>query len=167
MKHFTKVAGRLIVNQNPEFANIKRADIRVNLPVLLRVITAVEQATGHKWKITSYLRDSPSHRRAEAIDIAPDVANSALPFYAVYKHSDPVLYKRAPLIRSLQHLATSVQPDKFDVGIFIEPDHLHIQLFIPETSPPRIRVFKWKLQKDVYRDSAQRMTLPMTEAGYS
>lgn len=138
------------------------------LPVLIKVWQDVERITGHRWKATSYWRNSPSHKKGCSLDIAPDIAKGVEKHYAVSRMSDPVLYKRVPLIRKLQALARTKNYAPYSVGLFIEPDHIHIQLIRPDRlQGPIVKVLKWKLIKPSYRDSATRSsTLPMTTKGY-
>jgi hypothetical protein len=144
-------------------AVVKRIIEREFNPTLVDACNKVITYTRHKWKVTSHIRDSPSHKRGVAIDIAPLIAPKSQHLYAVYSDSDPVLYKRARLIRDLQRLAMSETPLKdYDVGIFMEPDHLHLQVFAPENpGNPRFRVLKWGICKPVYPDSQERMELPL------
>jgi len=154
------IYGRTIINQLPS-ALVDHSVVPVYLPKLLSLMTAVERATGYLWHVTSYVRDSPSHKRGYALDIAPDISPEEKRYYAVYNGSDPVLYKRSRLVRQLQILAHRVYDQDYDVGIFIEPDHLHMQLFTPESSRPQFKLVKWKLIKADYLDSAARSRLPM------
>lgn len=133
------------------------------LPELIRIWQTVERETGYRWKCTSYWRHSPSHSKGYALDIAPDISPDSERDYAVNQGSDPVLYKRVKLVRTLQKVARKFRPTKYDVGIYIEPDHLHLQLFAPEGKdhPLRVRLFKWKIVKPVYADSAIRSNLPL------
>lgn len=165
LTRYQKLYGRDIINQKPS-ALLDASVVPVYLPLLLKVITAVEEQTGHAWTITSYVRNSPSHRTGEAIDIAPLIAADSKYQYAVFNGSDPVLYKRVPLMRSLQALAHNYNLDNYDVGIFVEPDHLHIQLFEPEEQVGKIHIVQWKQEKPVYSDSKDRIKLPLTETGY-
>lgn len=164
MKTFFKLGGRNIINQKPS-ALTDQAGPEKYLPILLRLVTAIEEATGYKWRVTSYVRDSPSHKTACALDIAPDISPKSKKYYAVFNNSDPVLYKRLPLIRALQVVAERYDPTPYSAGIFIEPDHLHVQLFTSEGAHV-IRVIQWKQAKDIYPDTATRMKLPVTEEGY-
>jgi len=136
------------------------------LDALLRLVTAIEIETRHKWKITSFIRDSPNHQHANALDIAPDIAPDSAQYYAVTHGSDPVLYKRTPLIRQLQRVCRDYRHPNFVMGIFIEPDHLHLQLFPLDGKRSYIRVYKWKGPKPCYPDTYKRMKLPMTSTGY-
>jgi len=130
------------------------------LPMFVLIWEAIERVTGHRWKCTSYIRDSPTHIKGHAFDLAPDITAEASPSYAVTNTSDPVLYKRSPLIRSLQRLIRTRFADNCNVGIFIEPDHLHIQAMALTSGNPT-SIIKWKVEKSVYPDSSQRMKLPM------
>lgn len=132
------------------------------LPALVKAWQAIEQQTGYRWKCTSYWRMSPSHSTGAALDIAPDISPSSEKFYAVNNGSDPVLYKREAMIRDLQAVAQAYPHHKdYLVGVFIEPDHLHIQLLQPEEGAGGMRIVKWKVPKPVYGDTAERMQLPL------
>jgi hypothetical protein len=152
----------VIPSQDPNIAGptVKAFAEAHYLPVLVKVWKDVERITGYRWKATSYWRRSPSHQHGVSLDIAPDIAPSSEKYYAVSRMSDPVLYKRTKLIRSLQALARSESYAPFSVGLFVEPDHIHIQLIDPQGAP-RVKVLKWKLVKPSYRDSATRSQLPM------
>lgn len=133
------------------------------LPQFCLIWKAVELATGHRWKCTSYIRESPSHKRGQAFDLAPEFTPEGEKTYAVSKGSDPILYKRTVLIRQLQTLRNiDFSGDGSNsVGIFIEPDHLHIQIMAKaagERFPTSI--VKWKIEKPVYPDTKQRSNLP-------
>lgn len=154
-----------IISQNPEV--ISEADrlqtAAYILPEFIRIWRDVESATGFRWKNTSYIRASPSHKKGHAFDLAPDIAPDSKGQYAVYNGSDPVLYKRAPLIRALQTLIHN-EYGKFPMGIFIEPDHLHIQVLKPgggHRFPTNI--IKWGIAKPIYPDTYERMKLPLIE----
>lgn len=153
-----------LINQQPNVPGAKVA--HVTLPILLRVMDRLERITGYRWRITSFLRDSPSHRRGVSIDFSPDISESDLHKYGPFQNppSDPVLYKRTKLVRALQRLCRDpvLNREYADIGIYIEPDHLHVQLFSPESNKKnRVRLMKWRLIKPVYTDSARRSKLPM------
>jgi hypothetical protein len=171
---FDKIVGRerfaigrfLLVSQNPE--NIKKPGVLQSadlfLAPLIELWRDVELATKYRWKCTSFLRNSPSHEKGHALDIAPDFDVKTEPLYAVSRGSDPVLYKREPLIRALQSLANiDYSPDgSFTMGIFIEPDHLHLQVLQPRSGQRfPTSVIKWRIAKPIYSDTYARMTLPM------
>lgn len=141
-----------------------RASVANLLPVFLAIWQAVEKATGHRWKLTSYIRNSPSHKKGHAIDLAPDFTPEADHLYAVSNGSDPVLYKRWTLIQQLQTLKNVDFTGQFPTiitGIFIEPDHLHIQVLNnDEQLPNPTRIVKWQIVKPAYADSAARANLP-------
>lgn len=153
-----------IVSQHPNvapFAQREYADTHY-LPKLVKLWKLIETVTGYRWRSTSYWRRSPSHSSGCAFDIAPDIAQSAAHFYAVTNMSDPVLYKRQQLIRDLQRVCL-LAPDFTNVtmGIFIEPDHLHLQILSRTVATQKCRVIKWKVIKPVFPDSESRMALPM------
>lgn len=133
------------------------------LDTLMDICRRVEDATGFRWKVTSYLRKSPSHKTGSAIDIAPDIANHAVKDYSVTKLSDPVLYKREFLLRALQKVVKSLPVLRYKTGIFVEPDHLHIGLFIQDGIPPSNSLVKWGITKPIYHDTESRSQLPLIE----
>lgn len=155
-----RVGGRLIPCQDESPFKIGKADYTY-LPVLLKLTSAIELATGYGWKVTSFVRQSPSHQFGVSLDIAPDLSASSFPSYSVAYGSDPVLYKRETLIRALQEVAARWVYPENDLGIFIEPDHLHLQIFANGGASGTIRVIKWKQVKNCYRDSSERINLPL------
>jgi len=156
-----------IVSQHPNVAsiNVKHAAEHAYLPRLVALWQAIESASGHRWNTTSYWRESPSHSRGEALDIAPTIHPFVKNQYAVYHGSDPVLYKREPLIRQLQQVARLFRFHlPYSMGIYIEPDHLHLQVIKPTGQVPEVRVFKWKQPKYAYADTLTRIQLPLIKA---
>lgn len=156
--------GNFVVNsQHPEIAPVayRHKAMKNYLPELIRAWQHIEQNTGYRWKCTSYWRDSPSHSLGVSMDIAPDFTSTAEPLYSVSQGSDPVLYKREALIRKLQVAAATFEPGPFAIGVFIEPDHLHVQAMDPKEGGPIMRIVKWKIAKPVYHDTYQRMQLPL------
>lgn len=137
------------------------------LPYLVRAWELLEQATGYQWRATSHWRDSPSHSQGIALDVAPDIDPTAEHLYSVTHMSDPVLYKREPLIRALQQVhSDSLTNNNFNcpysIGYFIEPDHIHIHIAAPEEgSDPTHDVIKWGGPKMVYPDTQERCRLPL------
>jgi len=145
-----------------------RRVVQSTLPIMIASLNLVKQYTGFDWKVTSFLRESPNHSKGTALDIAPKVKQSDLQHYAVTHRKDPVLYNRLPLIRALQKLVHNETPQGgFDIGLFIEPDHIHIQLFEPE-NPARTRFYvcKWKVAKSCYHDNESRLALGPTNVAY-
>lgn len=135
------------------------------VPAFIRIWQAIEKTTGYRWKCTSYIRDSFTHKSGQAFDLAPDFAADSFHLYAANRRSDPVLYKREPLVFALQKLKDrSFGGSAFDMGIFIEPDHLHIQVLAPSPSGPPTSVIKWQVAKPVYPDTFQRMEVPVFKA---
>lgn len=155
-----------IVSQQPDIMSDRdRAEAVIRfLPQFLAIWCDIERVTGHRWKNTSYIRDSPSHSVGHSFDLAPDIADSARSNYAVYNGSDPVLYKREPLVKALQQLKNvQYSADGTNtIGIFIEPDHLHLQVLEPPVSKGYLNpVVKWQIPKDVYSDTRERMNMPV------
>lgn len=151
-----------LINQDPTLLNSPRVydNAIISLQDFVPLWLAIEAATGHRWRCTSFVRRSPSHQHGVAIDLTPYVTDRDLQHYSVTKMSDPVLYKRVPMIRALQRVAQNFLPKHGDIGIFIEPDHLHIQRFTA-SEPPRVELVKWKQPKFTYPDTLQRMKLPL------
>lgn len=153
----------LVKSQQPDVVSedLRRQSAVNFLPAFIALWHDIEQATGYRWKCTSYIRDSPSHSLGHSFDLAPDIAANAAAQYAVTRMSDPVLYKRLPLIKALQTLRTR-QYGITPVGIFIEPDHLHLQVLQKgggERFPTSIVL--WPVAKPIYSDTIARMQLPM------
>jgi hypothetical protein len=165
-----KIGPYHLYSQDPKVINdVDYAYSRdVLLPGFLRFWRRLEEVSGHRWKCTSYIRKSPSHEVGQAIDLAPDISKESAPYYAVTAMSDPVLYKREPLLRQLQYLA---QEDFYpgqdvSIGVFVEPDHLHVAALKRVSGPKPTAVVKWGIVKPVYSDSSVRATLPLTKTGY-
>jgi len=161
------------VSQNPEFITrpIARANVEKNVLPFITIWSDIERVTGHRWRCTSFLRQSPSHADGNAFDIAPDFTARSLPLYAASRGSDPVLYKRSILIRSLQLLKLNDYfsgafdqqgTERVGTVIAIEPDHLHIGrvLLGPVNVTPTV-ILKWRIVKPVYSDSGVRSKLPL------
>lgn len=131
-------------------------EIQQRLHKLINVWMHIEKITNFRWKATSFLRTkmAPSHRDGSALDIAPDISPESAHLYAVSNNSDPILYKREKLMRKLQLAINSYPPDpRYDIGVFVEPDHIHIGLFRRSWDVPVVRLFKWKNVKGIYPDS--------------
>lgn len=169
-EHIFEIGPYKILSQDPHvLSDSVRADVVLFFfPQFIQIWHDIEKVTGYRWRMTSYLRQSPSHKRGHAIDLAPWIAPSARKHYAVYQNSDPVLYKRQPLITALQRLKNKdYSGNRFnDMGIFVEPDHLHIQVLAYNPQQARTSVVKWGIPKPVYHDTYQRVKLPVTDTGY-
>lgn len=155
-----------LLSQDPKIASLEQRQYAIAhyLPLLINIWKAIEHQTQFKWKCTSYWRASPTHRTGAGLDIAPDISDKSSHLYAVNNFSDPVLYKRTALIRHLQMVAHSYSVPHYDLGIFIEPDHLHLQILtraMVANPNGRIYVVKWKGPKMSYSDTNSRMRLPM------
>lgn len=138
-----------------------------NLPLFEFGISALEHATGFKWRVTSTCRQSPSHKRGVAVDVAPDISPRSEPYYAVAHLSDPVLYKRERLIRLMQSrlggLLHKLGRQDVTFNYFIEPDHIHLHLSYRRASKsdPLFRIIKFGGPKACYKDSKVRAKLPL------
>lgn len=164
--HELKCCGRAIPNQDPSVIppGMESVTLNVKLPILMKIWRLIESYTGFRWKATSFLRsqNAPSHN-GNALDIAPEFDQQSESKYSLASMSDPVLYKRAPLMRSLQRISADIRNDSpFTIGIFVEPDHIHIGIFKRQTGEdPRIQVFKWGVTKEIYHDTVERSKLPL------
>jgi len=113
------------------------------------------------WKVTSWIRNSPSHKNGNAVDYAP----THFLGYAVMSKRDPLLFFRSELIDWLEHiskLATatlSLRP-----LIFVESDHLHVYFMRPELYDsavrsgriPKNKIVLWNTPRsDVYNKSLE------------
>lgn len=157
-----------LVSQYPQaLGNIDPSLAATMKAILVWAWFQLERATGYKWKCTSYLRDSPSHSKGYAIDLAPDFEPAAGMDYAYAKGSDPVLYKRARLIRKLQRLVKLLEREyptlPFVISYALEPDHIHVSLFQPLNNgrEDKFIVVKWGGPKHVYSDTLSRSQLPL------
>jgi len=132
------------------------------LPQFLLFWHDLETATGYRWKNTSYIRDSPSHRMGQAFDLAPDFTAEAAATYAVGRNSDPVLYKRIALWEILKTLRSNDYSGDAStkLGVFIEPDHLHLQVLSHAGGGEfPTNIIKWRIAKPIYPDTYERMKL--------
>jgi hypothetical protein len=153
-----------IISQQPDIVSEAafRTSISQYLPQFIQFWKDLEQATGFRWKCTSYLRDSPTHKKGQAMDFAPDWDPKDAHKYSANQGSDPVLYKRQWLFQRLKLLRrNNYGRGNNHMGIFIEPDHLHVQVL--KVSPHHFptSVVKWQVAKPVYPDTYRRMQLPI------
>lgn len=156
-----------IHSQNPAALRVPRKQAATWLAYLLVTAQHIERVTGHRWKATSYIRESPSHKFGYALDIAPDISARSSSLYPVHYGSDPVLYKRLPLMEALQVVARSLPPTwPVSMGMFVEPDHIHLHVLNRLHTVPPHRVVQWKQPKEIYCDTLSRMQLPPTRSGY-
>jgi hypothetical protein len=92
---------------------------------------------GVKLRETSFIRNSSSHSRSVALDVAPSYEN-VMPHYALIKGRDPLLLNRPELI---QRTFNSLRDVPFGFLIAIENDHFHIQLMKSVVQPSMIMRF--------------------------
>lgn len=163
-----EVQQRLVPSQDVSFLKKGQFEKMVSdyMPIYARIWAEVERQTGHRWKATSFVRMSPSHKTGEALDIAPDISPEDEDKYAVTHMSDPVLYKREPLMRQLQAAVKELPLFPYDTAVVVEPDHLHIGVFEREHEQPKNYLYKWGIVKPVYGDSFERQKLPMMYRSY-
>lgn len=138
----------------------------------LQLIKAmIERACGYAWRETAFIKDSPSHYNGSALDLAPLISSESIPYYSFSKRSDPILHKRPVLRRKLRRVKNQFPSSfPFDVGVFIETDHLHVQLFrrTDSRTTASYRLYSWGRPVDFYEDSANRQRLddfPATTRG--
>lgn len=149
-----QLPNQLPVNENKQ---------RIYLPVLLEGMYMVEQVTGMLWTPTSYVRDSPSHSKHISLDIVPDMTPRMAAKFATFQEipSDPVLPLRLDFINLLLPLTkikrSSIpwNTNRFSLMIFIESDHLHLQVGSPRNKRP-ISLVKWHQPKPGYSDTKKR-----------
>lgn len=153
-----------IVSQQPDVVSDAAfiTSITQYLPQFLRFWQDLERASGFRWKCTSYLRDSPTHIKGQAMDFAPDWDQRDAHLYSANQGSDPVLYKRQWLFQVLRSMRyNDYGGNRNQLGIFIEPDHLHVQVLKPTPGNFPTSVIKWQVPKPVYPDTYRRMELPV------
>lgn len=155
-----------IISQAPDIASgtKKHYAEKYWLPELVKAWSSIEKVTGYRWRCTSYWRYSPSHKEGYALDIAPDISPLSWDAYSGHRGSDPVLYKREKLIRDLQNLNSLGQTSIYNIGVYIEPDHLHLHVLQKERKS-KYRIFKWKIEKPLYSDTKRRYNMPLITTG--
>jgi len=123
---------------------------------------AIIMVTGLEWRPTSWMRNSPGHITGLSLDIAPVITDANKDSYAVTHMRDPLLNLRKEPFMALFRWQREVNvtgdprlPTKFDVGIFIESDHLHIQLYTKGVLGNRLDVERFLVPKgdSVYKNS--------------
>lgn len=137
--------------------------------ILKQAALTVEEITNVSWRVTSWIRNAPTHKYAISLDIAPDFTSPGWQKdnYATYKQSDPMLDRRVPLFNRLKageerlSMAIPVERRKdLIILAFIEPDHIHLQITKMGTatffSSSVIPLPKMKL---VFNDVQQRRSL--------
>lgn len=115
---------------------------RVNDTTLLEIwrplIQAVVNATDMPWVVTSVIRDSPSHKRGRAIDIAPRPNGQRIgagqdnPFLNFSDLKDRLSRAASTIESSGRTILANYGAFGLDVrtvGLFIEDDHIHAQVF--------------------------------------
>lgn len=167
-EHMFAIGDYKIISQDPTVLTMEKREyvVPLFLPQFIAFWHDLEKVTGHRWRCTSYLRQSTSHSRGHAIDFAPAIAPSARQHYAVYNGSDPVLYKRERLVKALQRLKNKRYGQGNSLGVFLEPDHLHVQILSNLGTQHPLSVVKWGIPKPIYGDTYKRMDLPPTIKGY-
>lgn len=161
-KEHTLVSFTSVVRTPQDVARLERSV----LPTLLRVKAAIHKATGFEWDITSWIRESPSHKTGFALDIAPYIDPGSEQHYAFFQGSDPILSRRIPLLAKLRDALTYFNnttfgkqvKSQFRIGIFVETDHVHIGVFAPDGMPNE--VYAWPVPKSYYSDTNARNSLP-------
>lgn len=143
--------------------NIANSNLKRQFIALLRILKAIEKVSKRRWRLTSWIRDSVSHSNGMSFDIAPFANPAEAPRYAHFKGSDPILTYRLELRLGLLKLSDMFPKDfPYDVKLFIETHHLHINLLprSKESGHPRVTVWVYDLD-DQYPDSKERRRLPV------
>lgn len=128
---------------------------------LVAISQIIVVASNINWKITSWIRKSPTHK-GESMDIAP--ALTAKDGYAHALSSDPILTKRQSLRTFLKDLAPSIanylnmKRLPYDLEIYIETHHLHLMLCPMAGSSPEVRTAIFDVP-GLYEDSHKRRAL--------
>lgn len=131
--------------------------VETSLPLLDKLWYLIEEATGYDWRNTSFLRESPSHKRGDAIDLVPVMDEDLKAVYAGTHGSDPVLHSRQGLIQLLRKLEPIEISPFCDAIIAIESDHLHVQLVKKDSAGPNpVSIYRWAMAKPVYKDTVSR-----------
>ena len=133
------------------------------LKSLIALSLLVVEQSKINWKITSWVRNSPSHS-GESLDIAPLLAQHD---YAHNRQSDPILTYRSNVQKMVINVAKRYFLSKADhahneysFDLFIETHHLHI-MAVPLSKTGGIFDVRVALfDVPVYKDSQQRRGLP-------
>jgi hypothetical protein len=121
------------------------------------VIKELDLNSNFKWKLTSWIRNSPSHKTGLAFDIAPDLLENKT--YGVSRRKDPFLNFRKDFIVKLKLIQPFLINQDFIPVIFVESDHLHIYLYENNSdnrnllSTKELVVSIDKDRDDIYRDA--------------
>jgi len=142
----------------PSVALLNMPDLRSRIDSLRTVWAAIETCTGFRWRATSFFRDEKkgNHRHLVALDLAPDTLPGVQgTWYSQRRGSDPVLHKRYALIRQLDCVEGQLKARlPYSVGIFVENDHLHVQLF--RKAEPYVKVIAYPKITPWYKDGLMR-----------
>lgn len=115
-----------------------------------------------QWRVTSWIRPTFSHRTGSAVDNAPTFVRN-FKYYAVTRRKDPFLNLRKKLFRFLKAFSAYLNGLPFlswSYLIFIESDHLHVQLLSKEGAS---RTVRWPYPKgnSVYYKSEDEWPIGM------
>lgn len=152
---------KFIQNEYKRKYNYNLIDDKLNVFLtLMATAHEIMKQTGFAWKLSAYVYDSFSHRDANAIDLVPDIMEKYEDLYAHNYKSDPVLYRRKPLMiklhkvtktKQLQDLVRDLLSYKATVVIAVEQNHLHLGVYKHDrtntddfTYPNNIRLWKWQ-----------------------
>lgn len=131
-------------------------------PMLDKLAQLIADKTGVDWQPTSYIRDSPTHKTGDALDVAPTFRNQANhDSHAVTQGSDPLLYSRWAVLGPLMQLALDSYAflGEYAAVVAVENDHLHLQIVKPGRGATKGRIVPFPYPKDMrerYPDSLQR-----------
>lgn len=106
----------------------------------------LETVTQVKWRATSYLRESANHKEGRSLDVAPlPMIEAVKGDYGTFapRPFDPLLPNRSNF---LSHLISNLPTAPKGLGIFIETDHVHLQIMKTPTMSPVLA--RWPGPKD-------------------
>lgn len=86
------------------------------------------------WRWTSYIRNSPNHKKGNAMDIAPFKLSQVPNTYGYWLGVDPLLTNRKEFLSELADFVS--QREYKGIAFFVETDHIHLQLLEPAYLTP-------------------------------
>jgi hypothetical protein len=123
----------------PADFKLNPADVHEQLKRLRYAAHVIELAMGVALRETSFLRNSTSHRRGVALDVAPFKSEELMKVdYAMRLKRDPLLVNRPELI---SRMFQSLKRIPLGYLIAVENDHLHLQLLSNTAHPSLVMRF--------------------------
>lgn len=133
----------------------KLSDIRLNVyqettKVMTWIRNTLNQTSGIEWYISSYIRDAPMHNNGMGVDL------STVRKFNAYD-TDP-RWPDKPGVLSLTSVLAFHPFDDLALAIYVEDNHLHINMAQREAGIPSATAFRWSVDAShKYPDSQSRI----------